>query len=792
MSKENRNKKRPAPTRLITRQEYVRNIREITGQSRKNMRWQTALIWLVLVGFILAIVVSLYQISVIEHKDYSELAARTHARQTNIYPDRGNIYGSNGEELAVSTYTYTIGVSPQVYGPSRASSYTQEEVEAGMAEILDIDLARFQENLETNAEAAYMVVKRNISPDMNDELKEFMSEARVSGVTIDANQARYYPKGDYASNIIGFANKTDQTLSGVSGIELSYNELLSGKTGYSYEEVDNYWRQAIPGSLSASIEAVPGQNIRLSLQEDLQLYIQDRITYLEEAYTDNDGSQIIVLDAQTGAILAYTSDVTYDLNNPTAAPSNIDPEEWNPSGDQEDLEYMTGTVWSNKAVRYPYEVGSVMKPFVMSMAFDEAKLKDGDYLNDDPITIDTWTMSSYDNVSRGMLTAEETIWDSRNPAFVRLGEALGLDTFYNYIDLLGFTSLTGIDLPNETVGLFHQNPKRIDMAVTSFGEQVTMTLAQLANGYLALANDGVMITPHVADAILDEEGQVISTYPVEKKRQVFSAQTTQDLLEMMIGVGRYGTGKSAYFPGVEVAFKSGTSTRAVDGSAKDNVATYTTVGLMPADKPEYLVITVTHDSEFLGSGISYRILGDVLEYIAIRDNYDFEYKAYDYNLLFNDLYITNYIGRNVAEAAGSMGWRGMQAVADGDVPWDGTIRSQYPTPGYLGSFDAHIWVSDEAGDLPENFVTLPDFTGLDAHEARQLAKAINLNIKLTGPNRAGVVTSQLVLDANIAGGSEAGDSVREYSQIILSFDGTGAPGVAYDDSIVAGYNQGTR
>ena len=105
MSKENRNKKRPAPTRLITRQEYVRNIREITGQSRKNMRWQTALIWLVLVGFVLAIVVSLYQISVIEHKDYSELAARTHARQTNIYPDRGNIYGSNGEELAVSTYT---------------------------------------------------------------------------------------------------------------------------------------------------------------------------------------------------------------------------------------------------------------------------------------------------------------------------------------------------------------------------------------------------------------------------------------------------------------------------------------------------------------------------------------------------------------------------------------------------------------------------------------------------------------------------------------------------------------
>ncbi len=784
-------KKQEAPRRAISRTQFSKNIREITGESRQRMKWQTVVIWIIMAIFLVLILLNLYNLTVVEYKNYTELAARTHTRQANHYPDRGNIYAANGTELAVSTYTYTIGVSPDVFGPRDNSAYTKDEVIDGMAQILEIDADSFRDNLEANAEAVYMVVKRNIDPAMNDALNEFIAEARISGVATDANQARYYPGGSFASNVLGFANKTDQQLAGVSGIELSYNDLLSGQTGYSYSEVDNYWRQNLPGSLSASIPAVDGSNLRLTIQEDVQTEIERLVDYMEGAYQPDNGSQIIVVDTTTGGIIAYSSSLRYDLNSPTDAPTLINSDTWNPGADREQQDYMTGTVWSNQAVRFPYEVGSVLKPFVYGMGFDEGILDRTMALNDEPITVAGWTMSSYDNANKGYLSVPETLWDSRNPAFVRLAQDIGMDDFYSYIDLIGARSVSGVDLPNEVVGLFHTDPQPIDMAVTSFGEQVTMTLMQLVNSYLAMANDGQMITPHFADAILDDEGNVVSLFEAEVKRQIFSKETTSEILDMMIGVGRYGTARPSYFPGVEVAYKTGTSSKDSDGDGRDDLATYNTVSLMPANDPKYLVITVSHDVEISVSAISHKINGDIQEFLAKRDNFNFNYKAYDYNLVFSDLYTRNIIGSSFYQGARDIAYRGMHIVSDDEINWTSTINSQYPVPGYLASFDADIWVSEEANDLPENFVQLPDFTGMTAFEARELAKSLNLNVKLTGSRRAAGASSQSILNPELAGGSEPGDMVREYSQIILHFDeGEYAP--EYDDSIVAGKSEGYR
>lgn len=778
------------PRRLVTRSEFRKNIREITGQSRKNMKIQTVLIWIILILLVIRTLVLFFDLAILNNKKYTELAASTHSEQYKIYPERGNIYAANGTELAVSTFTYTVGVTPKVFGASRFSDYSDEEIITQISEILEIDANQFKQRLKENEEAAYMVVKKNINPDTNDKLNAFIDKAKVTGIRQDANQARYYPMGDFASAILGFANKQDQQLSGVSGIELAYNDILSGSPAYVYQEVDNYWNQPLPGTLKTSVPEVKSQNLRITIQEDLQRYVEQAVQYLHGSTEPMNGSQILVLNAKTGGILAYANNLSYDLNKPYSAPKSIDPENWDPTNNKEQLDFVTGTVWANQATRYPYEIGSMIKPLVMAMALDEGAVSPGEQLSDDPITIDNWTMSSYDGRSRGMLSIEETIWDSRNPAFIRLAERMGINTFYSYINALGFRSITGVDLPNETLGLFHQNPQRIDMAVTAFGEQVTITLMQEAQAFLTLANDGQLLVPHIIDAIVDEDNNIIKQYNPEVRRQVFSAESADYVRQTMIGVGRYGTARAGYVPGQEISFKTGTSSRAINDSLVDNIYTLTAVGIFPTDNPEYIILSTSHDVKESGSNIPHMLVGDIAKYLIDRDNIQGDYKAYDYNHLFRPVYARYAVGETPHDVAYYNSLSGGKIVKDETTGWNDIIQSQYPLPGIQVSTDQEIWVSKEYGVLPEEYVELVDFTGMTAPEAKKLARSLNLNLSLQGYNRAGKVTAQYVANPEYAGGSKPGEQVRKYTAITLYFEGEDAPGPREDNSLQYGYSDG--
>ena len=783
-------KNTPRRHKQISRSEYRKNIRELTGEKRRNMRWQVLFILLPLFILIVRVIYLFFNIAIVDNKKYTEIAAHTHTEQYKEYPRRGNIYSVNGTEIAVSTYTYNVGVSPKVFNPGRRSEYTKEDIIKGIAGILELDSEKFADLLAEYKDSAYFVLKNNVTPEVNDILKAYIEEARVVGIRQDANPARYYPLKDFASSLIGFANKQDQELSGISGVELKYNRLLSGTPSYVYQEVDNYWAQALPGTLQASIEAGKSYNLRLTIMEDLQLYIQEMMDYLYGATDPLSGAQILVMDTKTGGILAYTNNLTFDLNNPYSAPATIDSETWDPFNNEEQMDFITGTVWSNQSIRTPFEVGSVIKPFVLAMGLEENVIDSTSYLSDDPVTMDGWTMSSYDNRSRGMLSLAESIWDSRNPPFIRISERLGINRFYEYIDALSMKTLTGIDLPNETVGLFHQNPNRLDMAVTSFGEQVTMTFMQVAADYVALANDGMLLTPHVADAVIDDKGNAIEEYVTEQRRQIFSKETMQAVRKTMIGVGRYGSAMPAYVPGFEVAFKTGTSSRAINGATIDNTFTHTAIGILPADEPRYLVMASSHDYDKGGSYIAHVIAREILEFLTVRDNMIPNMKAYDYNTLFKKSYTASAVGETAREVAHRIAYRGALLAKDKSLAWDGIVRSQYPYAGLLVPHDHKLWVSAVEGALPENYVQIPDFSGLTALEAKTLAKKLNLNVVLNGSNRAGVITSQEVIRPELAGGAEIGENIREYSQIVLNFEGYDKPGPVYDDSIVAGYNDG--
>jgi stage V sporulation protein D (sporulation-specific penicillin-binding protein) len=789
-----KNKKRPeGPIRKTSREEYVDRIRRQTRRAKYGLRKSFMLVIIGVLAFSVAITASLYKITVKDHKKYSEMAANTHTARYPIYPARGNIRSADGKDLAISTFTYTVGVTPGIFGPSKNSDYTQAQVEEKVAKILDIDLLKFRQDLKENEDAAYMVVKKEITAEKNDELNAFLDEAKVYGMRQDANQARYYPQGDLASTIVGFANKRDKNIEGVIGIESYYNSLLGGKPGYYYGQVDNYWGQTLPNTSQIYVPAEDGYDLELTIQSDLQAKAQELSRQAAEVTNSLNGAQMLVLDAKTGAILAMAGDNYFDLNDPMEAPYNVDPKSWDPSKKKEQLDYLTGTYWYGKSASQPYEVGSTFKPFVLGMALDEGTITPDSIVSDEFVYIEGWpeAISSYDDMSKGDISISYAIWDSRNPPFVRIAQGLGLDTFYKYISRLGLREKTGLDVAGENVGLVHQEPQEIDMAVTAFGEQITMTGLRLATDYVMLANNGAMLRPYLVQRVVDADGEIKEEHQPEVIRNVYSADTAEKVRQIMVGVGRYGTGQKLYVTGVESAYKTGTSTRNLHGGHSDDTETRNYVTLMPADNPRYVIYSATHDIKRQNGWPLEAIHRQMEEYIAYRDDMPFTYKAYDLNKIFSVRYTADAVGKDFTEGQKALMWQGIYPVLDSGLKPGKTIQSQYPPAGGYCAYDSRVWVSDKANALPDEWTTMEDFTGLTLENAKKQAQRLGLNVVCMGGNRAGTVTDQEVSYQDLAGGSKPGDLIRKYSTVVLYFYGDDNPGPYEDDSLTYGMNDGT-
>lgn len=782
-----------APRPKKSENSKVFNIRRQTERAKRNMRKGMLLVILLVAALSLQITRLLYGIAITDHRKYTEMAANTHTVQYPVYAARGNILDAEGKALAISTYTYAIGVTPSVFGPPRDGEITQSEAEERFCKILDLDVYNFRMDLKKYKDEAYIVLRRSITAEQNKVLTDFLEKYHIGGVRQDANQARYYPQGDLASTIVGFASKRDEALTGIIGVEAYYDDELAGRPGHVYRQVDNYWAQPLPNTSQADVPAVPGYNIRLTIQSDVQSLAQKLARQAAAACGALNGAQIIVMDAQSAKVVAMTSETNFDLNHPAAAPDGYTKDDWNPDENKEQMDYMTGRVWTNRSLNYPHEVGSVIKPFIMGMGLDEAVITKDTPLSDEPIMIPGWDypISSYDGLNRGMLSPAECIWDSRNPPFIRIAQKVGVPTFYDYIKAFGFRDITGIDLPGEVTGLIHKDENELNMAVTAFGEQVTITGIRMATDFAMLANGGSLMKPRVADALLNANGELVKEIKSEEIRRVLSPESCRQVRHMMVGVGRYGTGRKAYMPGIEAAYKTGTSSRALFGSDTDNYNTHTAVALVPAEDPKYVIYAVVHDVKdpyYKGAQVAVREIG---EYLITRDNLPLHFKAYDYNFLFRWRY---------PEAATNLDWADSQRMvfSDGMLPvpakdfMPGEIcRSQYPSPGLDMAYCGRIWLSDRENALPDTFVTLPDFRGLTAEEAIRAAKRLDLNVSLKGNNRAGKVTGMMVTEPGAAGGSEPGDKVRRYTLVALTFDGNDAPGPSYDDSLTYGYDDGS-
>ncbi|MDD2457450.1 MAG: penicillin-binding transpeptidase domain-containing protein [Eubacteriales bacterium] len=693
---------------------------------RKPSRFGLVLFSLLLLGFASYLVYQLYQIQIVHYAVNAEKAAGQHYKKVAEMPERGMIYDRNGIELAGMTYVYQIGITPKDVR-SISENLSRDAIGAEIARILELPETQVVAAFEKK-DSAYVQLKKDVAREPAEALMAYLGEHDIGGFAIDSEPRRYYTNGDLASQVIGYTRYDLGNLVGQLGLEMHYNDILTGSPGYTYVETDNYMNKGeLPFSVPTSLRAKDGLNLNLSLDINIQRIVQE---ILAEAILSNDitnGGSAIVMDPYTGGVLAMASYPYFSSADPTARPVTREESTWDGSS-QENINYLSSTVWRNRAISDAYEPGSTFKTLTTAMAFDENVTRETDIYNDSPMYVLGQEIHCYTIVGHGMETLQEGFWHSCNPVFAQMAQKLGVTRFYQYIRAFGFRDVTGIDLPAEATGLIHTDPTELDMATLSYGESATVTPLQLVNAYTAIANGGNLLRPRLVSSITDSTGAVVREFAPETIRKVISEQTSTRLRELLKGVVLHGTGSKAYVEGYLVGGKTSTST---DEQGKH---TLSFVGIAPIDSPQIVTLIVLDKpaDDKLTSTVAAKALGEIvsqtLEYLGEARNYSEQ----DVSRLTKLRDVPDLTGMTLAQARKELSTVGLNLeAADSGMGEQSQIRSQSPAPKSQLHSRGIVVVYPDAGPH-EDWVVVPDFSKKTVSEAISAAAGNGLNIRIEG------------------------------------------------------------
>ncbi len=707
-------------------------------------------VWVFLVGIVATVfaailIAELYDIQVVKHDKYALMASQMHWRRIRDIPVRGDILDVNGNVLASTTYEYTVGITPKDVR-SINTNLTAEEIGAKLVEYLHLDLKIVTDAL-SQTEATYIQLAKKIPHDDIEPLKEFMDTYAIGGIKIDSVPKRYYVYGDLASQVIGFADQNNTTLIGQYGVEAYYDSILAGTEGYTYAEVDNFSSGALPYSPPTTVEKKDGYNIVLNIDMNIQQIAEKACEDAMYAYDPQDGVCAIVMEPYTCAVLAMASVPDYDLNQPRSCPELTNTFLWDSMSDGEKMEYLMYRIWRNRAISDTYEPGSTFKVLTTAIALEEGLTYEDEMFSDAPIkvselhTIHCWSETKYGN--HGTETLRQAFERSCNPIFVQLSQRIGVTKYYEYVRNFGFYDKTGIDLPAEEKGIFHENPSPVDMATLSFGESSTVTPLQLANVYCALVNGGTLMKPQVAKYLTDSNGTIVKDFDPEPVKTIFSDLTADRVKEMMKTVVTEGTGTEGYVEGYRVAGKTSTST--IDVGVDEGMHVLSFGCYAPYDNPSIVVLVVINkpaDKE-LGSGAATRvaahIVSETLEYMGVER----VLSENDYNRMTTKYALPDVVGMTFKEANRTLYNEGFTVLkGDDNMTDEKIITVMYPTDeDILYRRGTVTLYSGDPESLDRKQVMVPDFTGKNISECLRLARESGVNISITGAPE-GVVISQ--------------------------------------------------
>lgn len=544
------------------------------------------------------------------------LAYEQQVQQRAINAKRGTIYDSTGKyELAVSSTVFSITVNP-----TNISKEDKEKVSKALAEIFELDYEKVLKKVSKRSSIETIVKK--VEEEKSDKLREWMIANNIEkGINIDEDTKRYYPYSNLASQFIGFCGSDNQ---GLDGIEAKYNEILAGKNGAIYRATDATGEKI--GEDGENYTApIDGKGIKLSIDMTIQSIVEK---HLAEACIDNkctDGGNIVAMNPKTGDILAMATYPSYNLNEPYTINNEELKQNWENIEQKEKTKALQG-MWRNKAISDTYEPGSVFKLITASASLEEGITdtdNNGEFCCTGGITVGGARIKCWRYYRpHGSESLRQGLMNSCNPVFIGLGQKLGVNTYYSYLNKFGLLSKTGINLPGEANSIFVKQEKcgPVELATISFGQRFEITPIQLVTAISSIVNGGNLLTPRVVKSVIDTKTGEEQEIPVNTRATSISKETSEKVLSMMESVVAEGTGKNAKVEGFRVGGKTGTSEDGV------NTGKYVTsfCGVAPIEDPQIVCLVTlynpTGEGGHQGGGVAApvggKVLGEVLPYLC--------------------------------------------------------------------------------------------------------------------------------------------------------------------------------
>ena len=559
----------------------------------------------------LGLAVRLFYLQLVGSGWYSERALGQQLQDTVVPADRGKIYSADGTLLAANSSCWTLRASPREMPEDKLKLAAR-----GLAQILELDeadlLEKFQQRSSNDCLLRYRVDRT-----MADAVRDFCEENQITGIRINQDSKRWYPEGEFLASVLGFTNVDN---AGVSGLELEYDDVLTGENGVVLTAV-NAWGYTLEQSYATEQYPVEGNSLVLTIDANIQRYLENALNYAVQEHNVAARAVGIVMDVNTGAVLAMSTTPAYDHNQPRviydeatrAAVDALSGEERAAA-----LQLAQQTQWRNKAVSDLYEPGSVFKLITCAAGLDAGVIQAGStFYCGESISVAGTKFHCANHKSHGTQSVTLALMNSCNQSFIQIGARLGKEAFCDYFAAFGLREATGIDLPAEPKKSLYYTAEQmgpVELASCAFGQSSKVSYIEMAAAVCAVVNGGNLMRPYVVSEIRDPEGETLDKIEPVCTRRVIKEETSITMRKMMEAVVEGGGGQNAKIAGYRVGGKSGTSQKLDSEDETARIASF--VAVAPIDAPQFLCLVCLdepHSWTTAGGSLSAPVCAEVLE-----------------------------------------------------------------------------------------------------------------------------------------------------------------------------------
>jgi len=673
-----------------------------------TVRKRTAVLMGVFFLLFLFVSARLFVLQVLRSQELTGRGTAQWTRSGIVAARRGDILDADGEVLAQSITSYIVS--------ARMRDVTDPE---GMARVLARELNADEQQLLDklkNKNAASVTLKRQVMREEADRLRAIQSDksngesACLNGIAFDEDVSRWYPMGRSMAQVLGLCNVDGV---GQSGLELRYDSVLAGEPGKLVTEVDARAR-TLPDGVTLYIPSQPGNSIQLTVDREVQSAVERAVRECA-AVNEASGVQAIVMDVDTGAVLAMAMYPTYDPADP-------------PRQDIGRLnELMRITVLSDV-----YEPGSTFKMLTAAAAIDTGLTQPQEgFFCSGRFTVNGSTVRCW-GAPHGAQSMQKALQNSCNPVFTQLALRLGSDTFYQYLHAFGLGKRTGIDLYGEASGILIPSTrvKDVDLARIGFGQSVAVTPIQMITAACAVVNGGRLMRPYLVKAILDDEGETVETVSPKVVANPITPQTSATMRTMLGSVVAEGGGKNARVDGWSVGGKTGTAQIYKDGKIEANLHIGSFVGFAPVEDPKVAVLVIVDEAQVrpdyggtTAAPFAAQIFSEILPILGIPKTDGSAQRA--------QVTMPDVTGMNVADARAILREKGIDCVTDGTRQ---TVTGQLPPAGaqVAEGFCAMLYVMGESAPKAQDYTQIPDVMNLSMRNAAKAIREAGLVMQAQG------------------------------------------------------------